>query len=185
MTITVFKKIFSFWRYRIVAAILFVVFVVAYLYSAQFIIWGAVTTNGTGFLLIPEWPSLMFRQRAPFLFEAIAVVRLGGFVTLFLSVPNLIIASLLGALVSLNMTLSYYVFRTIGLRGAKGAVTLIGTIPALLSGAACCTPTIIAVIGLQFTGVIAAAWPWAIPVSLLILSVSLWWSLKQASKYHK
>ncbi len=35
----------------------------------------------------------------------------------------------------------------------------------------------------KFTGVVAAAWPWAIPISFVIMSISLWWSLKQAATY--
>jgi hypothetical protein len=42
--------------------------------------------------------------------------------------------------------------RTLALRGGRGFASLVGTIPALVGGAACCVPTLILMIGLQMSG---------------------------------
>jgi len=54
---------------------------------------------------------------------------------------------------------------------------LIGTIPALISGAACCVPTLILVIGLQLTATLATVWSLLVPIGAALLLASLWWSL--------
>jgi hypothetical protein len=105
---------------------------------------------------------------------------MSGFVgplAMFLSIPNLAIALALGLLVGANVAASYYSFHALGMRGVRGIHALAGTIPALISGTACCVPTLILVIGLQLTVTLAAVWSWLVPASALLLVVSLWWSL--------
>ncbi|MGH8189717.1 MAG: hypothetical protein ACREUC_24385 [Steroidobacteraceae bacterium] len=126
--------------------------------------------------IVPDWRSLAFRSRGPFLFEPIGVLEVAPLVV-FLSVPNLVIAIVLGVLVGANVAASYYGFHALGMRGLRGAHALIGTIPALISGAACCVPTLILVIGLQLTATVAAVWSWLVPISAVLLLGSLWWSL--------
>jgi hypothetical protein len=128
--------------------------------------------------VVPEWRELAFRQRGPFLFEPIGVLEIAPLVV-FLSIPNLLIALVLGLLVGANIAASYYGFHALGMRGLRGIHALIGTIPALIGGAACCVPTLILVIGLQLTATVAAVWSWLVPISALLLVVSLWWSLRR------
>lgn len=167
-------------RYLITAAFVFVAFLSVYLASTQFLIW-APRAAGSDQVLVVEiadhWRSLLARQRAPFLFEPIGTISLGR-LTLFVSLPNLILGSLLGALVASNLAVSYYRFRSLSLRGAQGISTLLGTLPALLSGAVCCVPTLILVVGLQLTATFIAVWSFFVPVSFVLLVVSLWWSLR-------
>lgn len=63
------------------------------------------------------------------------------------------------------------------MRGVRGMHALIGTVPALISGAACCVPTLILVIGLQLTATLATVWSLLVPISVVLLLMSLWWSL--------
>ncbi len=128
------------------------------------------------FILLPTWQDLLFRERAPFLFEPIGAFYIGN-IRLFLSVPNILLATLLGLLVAFNLALSYYSLRLLQLRGVRGFTSLLSTIPAILSGMACCTPTIILLIGLQVTATIITVWSFFIPLSILLLSISVWWSL--------
>jgi hypothetical protein len=83
--------------------------------------------------------------------------------------------------VGLNVAASYYGFHATGMRGLGGVHALIGTLPALISGAACCVPTLILVIGLQMSAALVAAWSWLVPVSAVLLGISLWWSLHRVS----
>jgi hypothetical protein len=152
---------------------------VLYLAAMNYLV---VTPRDTQSLLavevLPEWRNLVFRQRAPFLFEPIGVVHVAP-LAIFLSIPNLVIAIVLGLLVGANVAASYYGFRELGMRGVRGLHALIGTVPALISGAACCVPTLILVIGLQLTATVATVWSWLVPISAVLLVISLWWSLRR------
>lgn len=162
-------------RFLIAALISLAAYVVLYLAAMQYL----VIAPGDSLLsleVLPEWRSLAFRQRGPFLFEPIGVLHVASF-AIFLSVPNLAIALGLGLLLGANVAASYYGFRELGMRGLRGVHALVGTIPALISGAACCVPTLILVIGLQLTATVATVWSWLVPASALLLVVSLWWSL--------
>lgn len=164
-------------RFLVAALISLTAYVVLYLAAMQYLI----IAPGDSLLsleVLPEWRSLAFRQRGPFLFEPIGVLHLGP-LAIFLSVANLFIAVVLGLLVGANVAASYYGFRELGMRGLRGVHALIGTIPALISGAACCVPTLILVIGLQLTATVATVWSWLVPISALLLVISLWWSLRR------
>lgn len=45
--------------------------------------------------------------------------------------------------------------------------------PALLAGGACCAPTIVLILGLQMTSAAFTAFPWTIPVALVLLVAAL------------
>lgn len=164
-------------RFFIAALASLAAYVVLYLAAMQYLI---VSPGETESLLalnvVPDWRNLAFRSRGPFLFEPIGVLEIAPLVV-FLSIPNLLIAIVLGLLVGANIAASYYGFHALGMRGLRGVHALIGTIPALISGAACCVPTLILVIGLQLTATVAAVWSWLVPISAVLLVASLWWSL--------
>ncbi|MBI4114485.1 MAG: hypothetical protein HY445_01430 [Candidatus Niyogibacteria bacterium] len=171
-------------RYWLTAAIIFFVYVIVYLAATQFLIFTQRMGATDGFFAIKiaeNWQELMFRQRAPFLFESIGAMYLGG-LKLFISVPNMFLAATLGILIGLNGAVSYYSFRALSLRGSQGLVQLIGTVPAILSGAACCVPTLILVIGLQLTATLATVWAFFVPLSVFLLFAALWRSLRKIKK---
>lgn len=129
--------------------------------------------------ILPNWEELIFRQRSPFLFEPIAVFSFTSYFKFLISVPNLLLALVLGGLVASNAAVAYHSFRLLGLRGLHGLGVLLGTVPAILSGAACCVPTLILVIGLQLTATLAAVWSLFVPLSFILLIGSLFWALKR------
>ena len=164
-------------RFLGAALVALAAYVLLYLAAAQYLIGAPGEADALfAFRLLPGWRDLVFRQRAPFLFESIGALHFGPFM-LFLSIPNIVIASALGLLVAANVAVSYFSFRALGLRGVRDLHALIGTIPALVSGAACCVPTLILVVGLQLTATLATVWSWLVPASALLLAGSLWWSL--------
>jgi len=166
-------------RYWLTAIVIFFLYIIVYLAATQFLIFTQRMEGADGFFAIKiaeNWREIMFRQRAPFLFESIGAIYLGG-IKLFISVPNMLLAGALGALVGLNIAVSYHSFRALSLRGPQGFMQLIGTVPAILSGAVCCVPTLILVIGLQLTATLATAWSFFVPLSFLLLAMALWWSL--------
>ena len=164
-------------RFLTTMLVLLLVYVGFYLAALNYLI--AEPRGAEPFLavdILPDWRELVLRSRAAFLFEPIGTVRVGPLL-LFLSIPNIAIGLFLGALIGANVAVSYYGFRSLGMRGARGLHALIGTIPALASGAACCVPTLILVIGLQMTATLAAIWSALVPFSAVLLVATLVWSL--------
>ncbi len=176
----VVKQLLAERRYIYVGIGAFVLYMLLYLLVTQFLVIGADQGTEWGVTTVDNWQSLLARQRAPFLFESIGTIEL-PYVTIFLSVINLLIALILSELVAWNIMLSYFIFRRIGWHGWSGITSLAATVPALLGGAACCVPTLILVLGLQVTATLTTIWPWVVPLSFILLIVGLWWSLKQAS----
>jgi len=131
-------------------------------------------------IVVPDWRSLIWRQRYPFSFEPIARLTVGN-VSLFLSPANVLIGLILAILVALNITAAAAQLRSVGIYGGGGVVGLLGMIPAVVSGTACCVPTVILLLGLQFTAFLTTLWPWLLPLSVFLLSFSLWWSLRNPS----
>lgn len=171
-------------RYALTALAALVAYALLYLAAAQLLVWqpdgvsAAVNVSS-------EWRALLFRERAPFLYEPIGVLALGPALRLYLAVPNLVIALLLGALVGLNAAVSYHAFRASALPGARGIVSLLGgAVPSLIGGAACCVPTLVLVLGLQTSATLIALWPLFIPASALLLAATLWWSLARDRSTH-
>lgn len=170
-------------RYRITALAAAIAYALLYLAAAQLLVWQSDAGASAGTIeLSPAWRELVFRERAPFLYEPVGVVALGPHVRLYLAIPNVAIALLLGTLVGLNAAVSYHAFRELHFRGARGVVSLLGTIPSLIGGAACCVPTLALVIGLQMSATLVAVWPWFVPASAVLLVAALAWSLAGGTK---
>lgn len=170
-------------RYALTALIALVAYALLYLAAAQLLVWQPEAGGSAAAIkLSSQWRELILRERAPFLYEPIGVIALGPRLQLYLAIPNFVIALLLGALVGLNAAVSYHGFRALAFRGARGAVSLLGTIPSLIGGAACCVPTLVLVIGLQMSATLIAVWPFFIPASALLLAATLWGSLARDAR---
>jgi hypothetical protein len=112
--------------------------------------------------------SRAFASLGFFRYGAIAVVSLGPLTYLF-SPLNLLIALVLSSLVGANVALTYLGLvqpRACGLESSTG---ILAGIPALLSGAACCGPTILLVIGVQASATIISGFQLLIPVAVAML----------------
>ena len=111
-------------------------------------------------------------SRGFFRFEPIALLSLARITYLF-SPLNVLVGGLLAALVGTNLALTYLGLvqpRACGLESASG---VFAGFPALLSGAACCGPTILLVLGVQATGVLITGFQLLVPVAALLLMGSL------------
>lgn len=105
-------------------------------------------------------------------FEAIALVRWGPITYLF-SPLNVIVALLLSVLVGSNLALTYLGWvqpKACGLESSGGVV---GAVPALLSGAAYCGPTILLVFGIQASSVLITGFQLFVPLAVVLLIASL------------
>lgn len=171
-------------RYLITMIAVFILYVLIYLAATQFFVFDKRVAAEEGFFIIKiaeNWQELILNQRAPFLFEPIGILYLGG-LKFFIAPINILIAALLGLLVALNISVSYYSFRTLALRGAQGIISLLGTIPAIIGGATCCVPLLILLIGLQLTATLVTVWSFFVPLSFILLIGTLVWALHRTEK---
>jgi hypothetical protein len=107
-----------------------------------------------------------------FRYGAVAVVSAGPLTYLF-SPLNAATAIALAALVGANLALTYLGLvqpRACGLESSTG---VLAGVPALLSGAACCGPTILLVVGVQASATLVTAFQYLVPVAATLLVASL------------
>lgn len=125
------------------------------------------------FLQVVDAPlTQLFERTGVYTFEPIA--RIGGLGFSYLFSPiDASIAALLAILVGSNLAVSYLVLvqpRACGLTPGSG---LVAAVPALLSGAACCGPIIFVILGIQATGILLTGFNVLLPLSALLLIITL------------
>lgn len=124
--------------------------------------------GGTITVRVADDLSRAFTSTGFFRFGGIAVVSAGP-VTYLLSPLNLLLALFLATLVGANVALSYLGLiqpRACGLEASTG---VLAGVPALLSGAACCGPTILLVIGVQASATLITGFQLLVPVAVAML----------------
>lgn len=108
----------------------------------------------------------------PFTFRPVARIALGPITYLFSL--NTVIGLGLAALVGFNLALSYLAWRQPKACGlGQSSTGLLASIPAVLSGTACCGPVVLIVVGIQASGVLLTAFQFLLPVAVLLLLGSL------------
>jgi len=130
----------------------------------------SVAGGGAGGLTVRTVDDLSraFASLGFFRFDAVAVVSAGPLTYLF-SPLNLLVTVVLSSLVGANFALSYLGVvqpRACGLESSTG---VLAGFPALLSGAACCGPTILLVIGVQASATVITGFQFLVPVALAML----------------
>src|SRR5918994_4322052 len=89
-------------RFLVAALVALAAYVVLYLAAMQYLIVSPGEPESLLALnIVPDWRNLAFRSRGPFLYEPIGVLEVAPLVV-FLSIPNLAIALVLGLLVAAN-----------------------------------------------------------------------------------
>ncbi|MBI4562319.1 MAG: hypothetical protein HY724_09775 [Candidatus Rokubacteria bacterium] len=120
----------------------------------------------------------LWRQRAPYNYEPVAIFQpVDGF-AIFLAVPNLLLAIALGTLVALNVAVFLHgntQSRHCGL--AKSASGLVASLPAFLTGFACCAPSLVILLGAVFASSFLLFVEVAMPAAIAALILSLAWNL--------
>jgi hypothetical protein len=146
------------------------------------LITGVLKINSTNpdisVLILDHWPSLIFRQRAPFNWEPIGILSL-GFFQVFLAIPNIIVGAVLSMLVGLNIAVSAYTYSNRGRCNISPTKSIIAATPALLTGVACCGPSLLISLGLAsatLSVAFVALLPFIMPLALFGLLGSLFWS---------
>lgn len=108
----------------------------------------------------------------PLSFTPIATVRLGPVTYLFSL--NSILGLGLAALVGLNLGLTYLAWTQPTACGiGQSSTGLVASIPAVLSGTACCGPVVLIVLGIQASSVLLTTFQFLLPISVVLLVGSL------------
>ena len=173
-------------RYRRFAGLLGLIFFFLYLFSIQHIVY-LPNVNLSYQATIPSvrvasnWTSKIFRARVPFLWEPIAAVYLTPHLMIQLALPNILLGGLLGGLFGLNLSMGFFeLFREGGLRSIESIRSLVAAIPSLLTGFACCAPTLLIAIGGSLAAGLSAGLvavrPYFLPASLIILLFNAGWT---------
>ena len=177
MWISRISSILKMRSYRIMAVLIAVVYLIVYS-----LITGLITLNlnewGLSIMILDNWPNLIFRVRTPFNWEPIGVLSLGP-VNVFLAIPNMIFGLVIGVLVGVNISISTYTYRARTVCNLNPASSVISAVPALLTGVACCGPTLLISLGIASATVTIAfvsILPFLFPLALIGLVLSLTWS---------
>ena len=146
------------------------VYILAYLWAIGHLSSGL---GGIEVVVVDDALAQLFRQaRGQLAFRPVARVSLGPVTYLFsLNTP---IGGAIAALVGLNLALSYLAYTSPAACGiGSQSAGLFASVPALLSGSACCGPVVLVVLGIQASGVLLSAFQFLLPVAVLALFGSL------------
>jgi len=146
-------------------------YLVFYLYGLGHL---ALGPSGFDLTVVADPLSRATQLRAPFQWEPVALAVVGP-MQLLLSPLNLALGSLLAALVGVNLAVSLVAYRgPSACRLGPGAGAAAG-LPGLLSGFACCGPTILLVVGLQASTAVLTVFQWLLPATVVALVGTLLW----------
>jgi hypothetical protein len=120
--------------------------------------------------------SRMLERTGRFAWEPVALVDLG--VARWLVSPlNVAVGGVLALLVGANVGLTYLAWRypqACGVERSRGTgSSALAAIPALLSGTACCGPTVLIAVGVSASGTLLTVFEWLLPLGVLLLLASL------------
>lgn len=155
---------------RLVFAGVTVAYLAAYLWAVGHLASGL---GGVGLTVVADPLAKLFRpELGPFTFTPVARIDAGPVTYLFSL--NTAIGLALAGLVGLNLALSYLAWRQPQACGiGERSTGVLASVPALLSGTACCGPMVLIVLGIQASGVLLTAFQWMLPVAALLLVGSL------------
>ncbi len=159
---------------------------VAYLLF-YFVVTGILFLGGSGSFTVfvsESWLSLILRERTPFNWEPIGFISLGA-LTIFLAIPNIIFGVITAGLVGANISVSAYTYAARTMCRINPSQSVLSAVPALLTGVACCGPTLLLSLGIAsatLTVAFVSFLPFLFPLALLGLISSLFWAGWRISK---
>lgn len=162
-------------RSRWPVALITAIYALLYLYAIGDL--NLQVTMATSLRTMPDPASLMWQRRIGVQFEGIAILSVPGLLWL-VSPVNTVIGLVLGALVGINAVLGYRAYhqRQCAIGGTTASVA---TLPALLSGAACCAPVTLLALGIPVTASVMTLFQWLVPFAALLLVASALWLHRQ------
>ena len=109
-----------------------------------------------------------FTARGPFNYEPVAAVNVGPLFVL-VSPLNLLIGGLLALLVAANVAVAVVSWRAPAACGADVRTGPLAGVLGLLSGATCCGPALLFLLGIQATGTLVSAFGVLVPIAAATL----------------
>lgn len=147
------------------------IYVIGFLYAI-----GDLTVRrgvGWGVAVPVEDPLVhMLGRTGPASFEAVALVDL-AVARLVFSPLNTGLGAVLALLVGINLAVTYLAVTQPASCGISAGSGVLASVPALLSGSACCAPVVLIVLGVQASGLVLTAMSWLLPLGVVALVGSL------------
>jgi hypothetical protein len=131
--------------------------------------------------VVGSWESLVFRLRAPFQFEAVAILE-APFLVWLISPMNLAIGLALGLLTGAQVALVRIARRCAVACGLSPATGVLAGLPGLLAGSACCAPLLLVLLGVQVTASLVTLMGLMIPAAFALLLAGLALTLRVAAR---
>lgn len=167
-------------RYRWAVLSAGLAYLLLYLYAVgQLVLDRGVSAPGGGpaFVAAADWPSRLLDPIAGYTFEPVAVLYVTEGLAFFLAPANLVIGTLLGGLIALNLATAFYALSTVRSCRRLSWTGLLGSLPALLTGFACCVPTVGLMLGTNLALALIGLQTVLLPLSLAALAAGLLWNL--------
>lgn len=135
---------------------------------------GHLALGGRGYAVrvVADPFSRALESTRAFSFEPVASVVIEP-LTLLVSPLDIGLAVVLGVLLGCNLAVGVVAWRSPAACGIEGSAGLFAGLPALLTGATCCGPAVLLVVGVGATGPLLTALGYATPVTGLALVGSL------------
>jgi len=130
---------------------------------------------------LSNWQDVVFRQRVPFQFEAIAVLQ-GPYFIWLLSPVNIAIGAVLGLLTGAQIALVGIARKCAVSCGLSPAAGIFAGLPGLLAGSACCAPLLFILLGVQLTASLVTLMGLMIPIAFVLLFGGLVFTLRVAAR---
>ena len=146
------------------------IFLILYHISIDYL--NLTQSSSFSFNLLNNPVALAFRQRAPYLWEAVAILNISR-IQIFISPLNIILAIILGVLIMFNFASAVYSYRFKRSCNLKIRQNLPAIIPAFLTGFACCAPAFLIalspILPAFFSVYLIQLQPFLIPVSFILM----------------
>jgi hypothetical protein len=160
-------------------------YLLLYLYSlGHLVVDRDVVASGTtpSLVTVPDWTTKSLERIGGFTFEPVAALYLAEGLTLFIAPVNLLIGAVLGSLIALNVATAAYALTVARSCRRLPWAGLLGSLPGLLTGFACCVPTVAFVLGANLALALISVQMFLVPVSLASLVLGLGWNLRRVRK---
>ena len=131
--------------------------------------------------VVANWESLVLRVRAPFQFEAVAILE-APFLVWLVSPLNVAIGLALGLLTGVQVALVRIARRCAVACGLSPATGVLAGLPGLLAGSACCAPVLLILLGVQVTASLVTLMGLMIPAAFVLLLGGLALTLRVAAR---
>ncbi len=172
-------------RYRRISLSLGFLYFLLYLYAIGQLVLGRNAFSpeeSPAFVLVPGWPAKLFEPIAGYTFEPVAALYPFEGLTFLVAPPNLLIGASLGGLIALNVASAAHSLATVRVCRRLSWTGLLGSLPALLTGFACCVPTVGLVLGANLALTLISLQTFLLPVSLAALAAGLFWNLHRTRR---